>query len=66
MHTLSRKDLILLALLTVSWGLNWPVMKIGVLNFPPLTFRSLGMLGGVVAIWLAARAQRASLQIPKG
>ncbi len=66
MNTLTRKDLVLLALLTLSWGFNWPIMKIGVHDFPPLTFRTLGMIGGLVAIWLAARFQRASLAIPKG
>lgn len=66
MNTLTRKDLILLALLTLSWGFNWPIMKIGVQDFPPLTFRTLGMIGGLGAIWLAARFQRASLAIPKG
>jgi drug/metabolite transporter (DMT)-like permease len=66
MNTLNRKDLFLLALLTLSWGFNWPVMKIGVQDFPPLTFRTLGMAGGMVAIWLAARMQGASLAIPKG
>ncbi len=66
MNTLTRKDLILLALLTLSWGFNWPIMKIGVQDFPPLTFRTLGMIGGLGAIWLAARFQRAPLAIPKG
>ena len=66
MTQLSRKDLVLLALLTLFWGLNWPVMKIGVREFPPLTFRTISMLGGLVVIWLAARAQGASLAIPQG
>ncbi len=64
MTQLSRKDLVLLALLTLFWGLNWPVMKIGVREFPPLTFRTISMLGGLAVIWLAARAQGASLAIP--
>jgi len=66
MTQLSRKDLVLLALLTLFWGLNWPVMKIGVRDFPPLTFRTISMLGGLAVIWLAARAQDASLAIPAG
>jgi drug/metabolite transporter (DMT)-like permease len=66
MTQLSRKNLVLLALLTLFWGLNWPVMKIGVRDFPPLTFRTISMLGGLVVIWLAARAQGASLAIPAG
>ena len=43
---LSRKDLWLLVLLTVLWGINWPVMKVGVRQFPPLSFRTLCMVGG--------------------
>jgi drug/metabolite transporter (DMT)-like permease len=66
MASLSRKDWILLALLTLCWGINWPVMKIGVLDFPPLAFRTLCMAGGLPAIWLVARFQRVSLAIPPG
>ena len=66
MNQLSRKDLVLLALLTLFWGLNWPVMKIGVREFPPLTFRTLSMIGGLAVIWGAARMQKASLAIPEG
>lgn len=66
MTQLSRKDLILLALLTLFWGLNWPIMKIGVRDLPPLTFRTISMLGGLVVIWVAARMQGASLAIPAG
>lgn len=66
MTTLSRKDWILLGLLTLCWGVNWPIMKMGVRNFPPLSFRTLSMLGGLPIIWMAARMQGASLAIPKG
>ncbi len=66
MTQLTRRDLVLLALLTLFWGLNWPVMKISVREYPPLTFRLIGMLGGIAVIWLAARMQKAPLAIPKG
>jgi drug/metabolite transporter (DMT)-like permease len=66
MTSLSRKDWILLVLLTLCWGINWPIMKIGVNNFPPLTFRTLSMLGGLPAIWLAARMQKIPLALPAG
>jgi drug/metabolite transporter (DMT)-like permease len=45
MQRLSRQQLVLLVLLTVVWGINWPVMKLGVTDFPPLTFR-------MISIWL--------------
>ncbi|GAB3538932.1 EamA family transporter [Noviherbaspirillum agri] len=66
MTSLSRKDWILLVLLTLCWGINWPIMKMGVRDFPPITFRTLGMLGGIPVLWIAARAQGASLALPRG
>jgi drug/metabolite transporter (DMT)-like permease len=66
MTSLSRKDWLLLVLLTLCWGINWPIMKLGVQDFPPLTFRTMGMIGGLPVLWLAARLQGASLSIPKG
>ena len=63
---LSRRDWILLVLLTLAWGINWPIMKIGVRDFPPLTFRALCMLGGLPTLWLAARAQGVTLTIAPG
>lgn len=66
MTSLSRKDWILLLLLTLFWGANWPVMKIAVRDFPPLTFRLLSMLGGAAVLWAVIRAQRLPLAIPRG
>jgi len=66
MTSLSRKDWILLILLTLCWGINWPIMKIGVQDFPPLTFRTISMIGGLPVLWLAARMQGAPLTIPAG
>lgn len=47
MQALTRQQLVLLVLLTVVWGINWPVMKLGVLDYPPLTFRSISIWIGV-------------------
>ena len=44
---LTRQQLTLLVLLTLVWGLNWPIMKFGVTGFPPLTFRTLCMWLGL-------------------
>lgn len=52
MHALSRQQLILLVLLTLVWGLNWPIMKIGVTGFPPLSFRSICMWLGLPVLGL--------------
>ncbi|HYM47824.1 MAG TPA: EamA family transporter, partial [Burkholderiaceae bacterium] len=53
---LSARDGALLVLLTLFWGVNWPVMKLGVAELPPLYFRTLCLAGGLVVIWLWARA----------
>ncbi|MCX7201801.1 MAG: DMT family transporter, partial [Burkholderiales bacterium] len=62
---LSRKDLWLLVLLTVLWGINWPVMKVGVRQFPSLSFRTLCMVGGVLLFAAIVRAQGKSLRIER-
>ena len=47
----SRRQFFLLAFLTVTWGLNWPVMKVGVTDYPPLAFRTLSMWLGLPVLW---------------
>jgi drug/metabolite transporter (DMT)-like permease len=63
---LSRRDLILLVLLTLFWGLNWPVMKFGVAELPPLYFRSICIAGGLGVMYAWARATGVSLAMPPG
>ncbi|HEY8708032.1 MAG TPA: EamA family transporter, partial [Burkholderiaceae bacterium] len=43
MNKLTSRQLATLVVLTVVWGVNWPVMKLGVTGYPPLTFRTLSM-----------------------
>lgn len=66
MDRLSRRNLVLLALLTLFWGVNWPVMKLGVAEMPPMYFRSLCIAGGLVFIWAWARARSIPLTVPPG
>lgn len=62
---LAPRDLWLLALLMLSWGVNWPVMKIGVHELPPMTFRALTMIGGLPLLAAIARARGVSLRVPR-
>ncbi len=66
MTALTRRDLVLLALLTLAWGVNWPVMKFGVTSFPPLLFRVIVLAGGVAVLWLWIRARGIALAVPPG
>ena len=47
MPALSRQQLTVLIALTLVWGINWPIMKLGVTDYPPLTFRTLCMVLGL-------------------
>jgi drug/metabolite transporter (DMT)-like permease len=60
-----RRSLVLLVLLTLIWGLNWPVMKAGVQHLPPLYFRTLCIAGGVAALYLYIRASGQSLTVAR-
>ncbi len=53
MQKLSARQLWLLIILTIVWGLNWPVMKMGVTGMPPLLFRTLSMWLGLPVLALA-------------
>ena len=61
----SARQLVLLALLTLVWGLNWPIMKFGVTHFPPLSFRALSMWLGLPVLYLAVRVMRIPLAIER-
>lgn len=53
MPSLTRLQLALLIPLTLVWGLNWPVMKLGIADYPPLTFRAISIWLGVPVLGLA-------------
>lgn len=61
----TRRQLAVLLLLTLIWGLNWPVMKLGVSGFPPLSFRAVSMLAGLPLFGLALLALRVPLALPR-
>jgi len=62
---LTRKQLIMLILLTLSWGLNWPVMKLGIADFPPLTFRALSIWLGIPVLGLALVVMKVPFFVPR-
>ncbi|TFZ06676.1 DMT family transporter [Ramlibacter henchirensis] len=65
MHRLSRQQLVLLVLLTVVWGVNWPVMKVGVTGYPPLTFRALSLWLGLPVLALVLVAMKVPFTIAR-
>jgi drug/metabolite transporter (DMT)-like permease len=61
----SSRQLVLLVLLTIVWGLNWPIMKVGVAHFPPLTFRMIAMWLAVPVLALVLWQQKAPWTVPR-
>ena len=62
---LTRRELVLLLLLTLFWGVNWPVMKFAVQTYPALTFRAMSMAGGVMMLAFYLWWRGLALSLPK-
>lgn len=65
MPALSRQQLVVLALLTLTWGVNWPVMKLGVTAYPPLSFRALSMWLGLPVLAAGLVVLKVPFRIPR-
>jgi len=63
--TLPRSTWWLLATLTLGWGMNWPMMKIALAEFPVWTFRCLSVVAGGAAMFAVARLSGDKLRIPR-
>lgn len=65
MPTLSRQQLALLVCLTVVWGFNWPMLKIGVNTYPALSFRIISMWIAIPFLALVIWRLRMPFAIPR-
>ena len=54
-----------IAILTLVWGCNWPVLKMGVMELSPLTFRALTLPFAAIGLLLAAHLGSETLRIPR-
>jgi drug/metabolite transporter (DMT)-like permease len=66
MTTLPRSMWILTTLLTLGWGLNWPIMKLTLADIPVWTFRGLCVASGAIGLFIIARAGRQQTRVPAG
>jgi drug/metabolite transporter (DMT)-like permease len=51
--------------IALVWGFNWPVLKMGVTEMAPLTFRALTLPFAALGMLLVARVNGDSLRIPR-
>ena len=65
-QSLSGTDLLLILIVTVAWGMNYPIMKYVVMQYPPTTFRAMTFVLGTISLGLFAFIKKESLIVPKG
>lgn len=65
MPAFSRRQLVVLLLLTLVWGLNWPILKLSVADFPPLTFRTVSLWLSLPVYALVLAQQRTGLSLAR-
>ena len=68
----TARQLWVLVLLTLVWGLNWPVMKVGVSGlpgaaaaYPPLAFRALSLMLGLPVLGAALLWLKVPFTVPR-
>jgi probable blue pigment (indigoidine) exporter len=62
---ISPLGLVFLGVTSVGWGLNFPIMKHLLTEWPPLSSRGLCGIAGAAALALIALARRQSLGVPR-
>jgi drug/metabolite transporter (DMT)-like permease len=60
----STKGILLLALLSLFWGLGWPAMKVVLSEVRPWTFRTVCLLAGGSGLLALARMAGSGLKVP--
>src|SRR6266576_1318935 len=63
-HPLAR-TLVPIAVLTLVWGCNWPILKIGVSELAPLTFRALTLPFAAIGLLAIAQLSGDGIRIPR-
>jgi len=61
----NARALLPIALLTLIWGCNWPVLKMGVTEMAPLTFRALTLPFAAAGMLAVAALSGDSLRVPR-
>lgn len=61
--TLPRGTWILLCILTLGWGMNWPMIKMAIADIPVWTFRTLCVAAGAIGMFTIAWFARLPIKI---
>ena len=64
--SISLYALFLLGFLSIFWGLNWPVMKIGLSEVSPWVFRACASVSGAIGLFAIAKFAGHRLGVLRG
>lgn len=64
-HHVPRRALVLLAVLTLIWGTNWPIFALAVREMSVWTFRAVSLPAAGLLLLAIARARGQSLVVPR-
>ena len=64
-HAVPASSLLLVIILTLIWGCNWPVLKLGVTELAPLTFRATTLPFAALGLLLASKLSGDSIRIAR-
>jgi drug/metabolite transporter (DMT)-like permease len=56
----------LVVILTLGWGLNWPMMKMALAEIPVWTFRGVCCASGAIGLFLIAWLSKQRIRVPDG
>lgn len=59
------RTLLPVAVLAIVWGANWPILKLGVTEMAPLSFRSYTLAFAGLGLLALARASGESIRVPR-
>ncbi len=55
----------LLVVLTLTWGFNWPMIKLAIAGMAPMHFRTLCLVAGAAGLFAMGVAARAEWRVPR-
>ena len=64
-HGVPASSVVQIVILSLLWGCNWPVLKLGVGELAPLTFRASSLAFAGIGLLLIAKFSGHSIRIPR-
>ncbi|MFW5835113.1 MAG: DMT family transporter, partial [Pseudomonadota bacterium] len=61
----AREHVVMLAVVTLLWGLNWPALKVALVAFEPWTFRAVVLVVSSLTLFLIGRALGHRCRLPR-